>query len=195
MTEPSGFAAPHGVPPQPTSEWPQPSQWTSPASPGPGKRPAPWAWAWIGLGLVVIAGIIIVLVAASGGRDSGSTPRPAAVPSSPTTQHITGTLTLNDSDAFWSQGSSCSGSGGYSDLDIGGQVTLTDDTAKIIGATTLSAGTATSSSECDFNFAFDQPIVPSARFYSVEVTHRGKITDSADELRVSGWAFSLSIGN
>lgn len=186
MTEPSGFAPP-------PAQWPPPPQWTSPPVPAPGKRPAPWAW--IGLGLVVVVGIIIVLVAAAGGGDSKPTPRPAAaVPPSPTTQAITGTLTLTDTDAFWTQGSTCSGSGGYSDLDIGGQVTLTDDSGKIIGSTTLSTGTASSSSECEFAFRFDQPIVPTARFYSVEVTHRGKITDSADELRASGWAFSLSIG-
>lgn len=107
---------------------------------------------------------------------------------------VSGTLTLHDSDAVWSQGSSCAGDGGYVDIDAGASVTLTDEAGTIIGTTSLDSGTASGRYDCELSFTF-APITPTARFYSVQVTHRGKVTDSAEELRAAGWHFQVSLGN
>ncbi|WP_345383275.1 hypothetical protein [Pseudonocardia yuanmonensis] len=104
----------------------------------------------------------------------------------------TGTFRLVDDGHYGygtvSAGSACSGSGGYSDVHAGTGVTISNATGAVIATGSLSAGRA-SSTTCDFTFTV--PDVPAGEdFYQVEVSHRGTLTYTADELR-SGLGLSL----
>lgn len=110
-------------------------------------------------------------------------------------QSVGGSLELTDttSSTYWSSGQSCSGSGGYSDIAPGAQVTLTDGAGTIVGTTNLEQGNSLNTYTCVFNFEF-QGVELSDDFYSVEVSHRGKITKSRSELQSSSGRFQLSLG-
>jgi hypothetical protein len=88
-------------------------------------------------------------------------------------------------------GSGCRGTGGYSDIAPGTPVTLLDAGGKLLGATTLEGGSR-SATECDFTFSI--PDVPEVGSYTVEVSHRGEVTNTLDEMKAHGWTFALSLG-
>ena len=88
-------------------------------------------------------------------------------------------------------GSGCQGTGGYADIVPGAQVTLKDGDGKTLGSTQLSSGTGTTSS-CTFTFSIDN--VPEVPFYSLEVSHRGAITESLAQMQADAWAFGLTLG-
>jgi hypothetical protein len=89
------------------------------------------------------------------------------------------------------EGSGCRGAGGYSDIEPGAPVTLVDGTGTVLGTSTLSGGSG-SSTECDFSFSI--PGVPEVSAYTVEVSHRGKVMNTLAEMREHDWAFALSLG-
>jgi hypothetical protein len=63
----------------------------------------------------------------------------------------------------------------------------------ILAAASLGNGTGTTK-VCNFAFTLDK-VPDTAKFYSVEVSHRGQVTKSHDELVADGWKFSLSLGS
>ncbi|MCE0766287.1 hypothetical protein LWC35_25780 [Pseudonocardia kujensis] len=88
-----------------------------------------------------------------------------------------------------SSGTTCSGSGGYSDIHAGTGVTIANASGAVVATGALATGRASSPTTCDF--AFTVPDVPAGEdFYQVTVSHRGTLTSSADELR-SGPGLSL----
>lgn len=106
-----------------------------------------------------------------------------------------GSLTLTDSSAvdpsIVMTGGVCQGGGGYDDLHQGTQVTVTDQTGAIVGVGQLAAGSAISSSSCQFLFTV--AAVPAGRkFYGVAVSHRGSVQYTESQVR-SG--VELSIGS
>ncbi|MEU7815278.1 hypothetical protein [Pseudonocardia sp. NPDC049154] len=91
----------------------------------------------------------------------------------------------------FSSGSVCSGDGGYSDIHAGTGVTIANAAGAVIATGSLSSGRASSSTTCDFTFTV--PDVPAGEdFYQVEVSHRGTLTYTADELRAG---LGLSLGD
>jgi hypothetical protein len=104
---------------------------------------------------------------------------------------VTVGLTLTDSG--FTNGSSCEGTGGYSDLQDGTSVVLTNENNKILATTQLGEGMAASATECVWSVDIDN--VPKAKFYSVEVASRGKITMSAEDLSTASNSFSLTLGS
>jgi hypothetical protein len=95
---------------------------------------------------------------------------------------IGGTLT------FWGIGA------GYEDINPQAQVTLTDQAGTVLAVTQLGTETPlTDTSGPMFTFDFG-PVPDGPTFYSVEVSHRRKITDSAAQLASDGWVFSLTLG-
>jgi len=46
---------------------------------------------------------------------------------------------------------------------------------------------------CHFSFTISN--LPDAKFYSIEVTHRGALTYSQDQLNSDGWKVEASIGD
>jgi len=101
-----------------------------------------------------------------------------------------GSMTLSDSDhnGIRFSGTSCEGSGGFSDIHTGAQVTVTDQSGKTVGISELQQGSYAAGNNCAFPF---QVKVPSGlKFYGVAVTHRGTVQYSETQMR-SGPALSL----
>lgn len=108
---------------------------------------------------------------------------------------ITGDYILVDSahnpPLITADGSACRGSGAYGDIVPGAPVSLVDGAGTVLGTTTLNGGTG-DATECDFAFSIAD--VPEVGAYTVEVSDRGKVTNTLDELREHKWAFALSLG-
>lgn len=87
----------------------------------------------------------------------------------------------------------CTGTEGYDDIGPGTPVTVTDSTGAILGASSLGVGEP-SGSQCTWELTI--PKVPDGKtFYSAEVGRRGKITESAADLKAADYTFSLTLGN
>jgi len=114
-----------------------------------------------------------------------------ATPTAATKLFVTGTLDLMGSDSFTDLGDgTCAGSDGYSDIEIGGEVTIFDAASRVIAAGELDSSTS-ESGECDFTFSVaNVPVGPA--FYQVEVTHRGMVTE--DAAAVTGNEVALTLG-
>ncbi|MFF7674038.1 hypothetical protein [Actinacidiphila glaucinigra] len=100
-----------------------------------------------------------------------------------------GTLTLTESGAGLTTGEPCSGTGGYSDIDFGTQVNVTDADGTLVATGSLDLGEKTDEG-CAFTFTVDD-IAPGSKFYTVEVSHRGGLTQTEAALRAGGLAFTL----
>ncbi|MFH9817638.1 hypothetical protein [Streptomyces sp. NPDC017230] len=83
----------------------------------------------------------------------------------------------------------CSGTGGYSDIDFGTQVNVTDAAGTLVAVGSLGFGEKTELG-CEFPFTVDD-VTPGSKFYTVEVSHRGGLTQTEDQLRAGGLAFTL----
>lgn len=152
--------------------------------------------------LALIAGLALALVACGGTTSSGgptgsvgptSSPTPTPLPT-PKRGTLTGTFTLVDKDID-RVGSSCSGSGGYSDFAPGMNVVVKDEGGKIIGTSSTTPGPVPdeyASVTCVLEFTVED--LPDAKFYSVEIGRRGDLTYSREELDDMGWNLSLSLG-
>ena len=129
--------------------------------------------------LVPLAALLLVAVACGSGSHT-----------------LHGTLTLTSSGGISRSGSNCSGTGGYSDLTAGGAVTVKNESGTVIATGSLDDGVSDATYPtvvCHFSFTIAS--VPDAKFYSIEVTHRGALTYSQDHLNSDGWKVDASIGD
>lgn len=105
---------------------------------------------------------------------------------------VKGELTLTDKDAGWYGGAvACHGSGGYDDIRQGAQIVVSDAAGKTLAIGSLGQGTATGTTTCVF------PVKVHVKsgggdFYAVEVSHRGRVQYTADEIRQP---LHLTLGN
>lgn len=112
------------------------------------------------------------------------------------THTITGTLSLRG-DRYGNypniivSGTRCYGTSGYDDIQAGGAVTIRDGNDTTIAVGRLDSGTW-SAGECNFPFKITD--VPDSEFYSIEVTHRGQVFASKQELESTNWRFDLTLG-
>lgn len=110
---------------------------------------------------------------------------------------LRGAMVLNDgaTTATFEKGGDCSGYGdGYGDIVPGASVTVYDSAGAVVATGSLGKGTlpegSTSSVPCSFPVTV--PGVPKgAKFYQVEVSHRGKVTVSASDAEAGRFAASL----
>jgi hypothetical protein len=114
-----------------------------------------------------------------------------------TTHFISGTITLTGTDNAFGYSGTCAGKRGYEDITEGGSVTLKNETGEVIGSAALDSGAYTETAgypyrKCVLHFSFAN--VKRAKFYGVEVTHRGVITKTYEELEANGWNFGLTLG-
>ncbi|MEV5934789.1 hypothetical protein AB0L56_19145 [Streptomyces sp. NPDC052079] len=100
-----------------------------------------------------------------------------------------GTLTVSGIGAGLASGDLCTGTDGYDDIDFGAQVSVTDAAGTLVAKGSLGLGEKTELG-CEFSFTVDD-IPPGSKFYTVEVSHRGGLTQTEDELRAGGLAFTL----
>ncbi|MBQ0983739.1 hypothetical protein KBZ10_04210 [Streptomyces sp. F63] len=192
-------SAPGPVPPMPASE---------PAGGRAAAGPAPSLWSRLSRGTVLALGVGIgaaamgacwLAVATVGGgeseahSDGGGSPisKPLDDATEEETQPFTtdGALTLIDAGAGLDDGELCSGTGGYSDIDLGTQVNVTDADGTLVASGALGLGEKTETG-CTFPFTVDD-ITPGSKFYTVEVSHRGGLTQTEDDLRAGGLEFTL----
>lgn len=108
----------------------------------------------------------------------------------PPTTRVTGTLELTDIDTTLA---GCIGQGGYSDISAGATVVITDQTERIVGSGSLDEGVASDAS-CTYSFSIPD-VRQDEQQYAVEISHRGKVVQSAAEMQLRGWSFSVSLGS
>jgi hypothetical protein len=112
------------------------------------------------------------------------------------TATVRGTFTLVDSTpstyypAITTTGSSCRGSGGYSDIGPGTEVTVKNANGEVVTSSALGSGSGTRS-QCVFNFSFE--LTEGQDRYLITVSHRGDLTYSFDQLKNNDVA--LTLGN
>jgi hypothetical protein len=142
-----------------------------------------------GLGLLLLLVFAAVLAVRVGiGREQA----PAAATTTTRTS-MTGTLTLHDPDAGNKYGEVCSGTSGYDNVDAGASVVVTNEQGTVIGTGSLGLGSTSPDRDCVFNFTVAD--LPEARFYGVEVSHRGKVTFSREQLEQDRWNVELTLGS
>ncbi|MFF6790602.1 hypothetical protein ACFY9C_16195 [Streptomyces filamentosus] len=101
-----------------------------------------------------------------------------------------GTLTLVDSSlSLLEEGEMCTGLDGYSDIRRGAQVNVTGADGTLVATGVLGGGTKTALG-CEFPFEIEG-IPQGSKFYTVEVSHRGGLTQTEAELRAGGLVFTL----
>lgn len=129
----------------------------------------------------------LVLVAALAGCSGAGKPAPSS--SSPTSWTVDGTLELHTTslgggslEDIMSGKVPCKGAGGYDDIAAGAQVTVTDETGKVVGVGNLAGGRYGDSGACLFTFEVDG-VQPGRPFYGVEVSHRGVVRFQGDAVK------------
>jgi hypothetical protein len=102
------------------------------------------------------------------------------------TANVAGTFVLTDTSAseytrpITSDGKSCAGSDGYSDVDAQTQVTVRNGKGEILTMTALGAGKGNDVT-CTFSFAF--PITEGQDRYVLSIGHRGEFSYSFGQLQ------------
>ena len=143
-------------------------------------------------GARALLALMIVGAAAGMGRASG----PAAAADDGHT--VKGYLSLQDSATFI--GKVCQGAGGYTDLEEGTPVVVRDGDGQVIGAGRFAAGRGTRiakvggvsvPSACVFAFRLKH--VPDAETYSFEMSHRGGVVYTHEELEESNWRVGAAL--
>ncbi|QUQ69815.1 hypothetical protein [Kutzneria sp. CA-103260] len=125
-----------------------------------------------------------LLIAATGG---GATTSGKAAP---TTFTLLGTFSLYGTSS--TVGGACHGSGGYSDIADGASVTVYDAAGKVDAIGAITRPQSLGMSGCTFSIVVSA--VPNDdKFYQVEITHRGKVTVTADDAKAGRVA--LTLGN
>lgn len=110
------------------------------------------------------------------------------------TATITGSFTINDdnpnsySPAIEVDGSSCTGAGGYSDVDEGTPVKVRNDKGELLTETVLEEGRG-GRFMCTFSMTFE--VTEGEERYVVEVGKRGELSYSFDELKSNGVSLVL----
>ena len=105
---------------------------------------------------------------------------------------VTGQMALTAGSDL-SVGSSCEGTGGYSDIAPGAQVIIEDETGATLATSSFSTGTFDGVS-CIFGFQFID--VPKAAFYRVhQSSDRGVLQFSYQEMVESNWSVYLTLGD
>lgn len=149
----------------------------APAPPAPSRRsPLRLALGWTVVLVILAVGALLIIGARENHRSHA----------------LGGDFLLTDTAASWTLDQPCSGSGGYSDIQPGLGVTVSDGAGKVIGTGSLGAGVADSDTTCSFPIAV--PAVPQVDFYKVAVGHRGEITQSKAELKANAWQVEFTLG-
>lgn len=136
---------------------------------------------------LVVIGLLVVLAAAGGAF--------LLLGGGGKHQDIVGAFTLKDTDNGFggANGRPCHGTGGYSDIQEGTQITLSDGNGKVIGTSALESGKVTGPSECDFVFTIKN--VPKVDFYKLEISHRGQLSYSYSDLQSTGFLVFPTLGS
>lgn len=151
------------------------------------------------------ATILLTGCGAIGSLPIASKPSPTAQPT-PTTFNIVGTLSVEASPlgSEGALGGDCitDPNGGFSDIESGGQITITNESGKIVALGTLDVGHTLESmpegspdgplSATRCTFGFSVPSVPEGQnFYAIQMGHRTPLKYTRAELATP---LSLTLG-
>ncbi|GAB2752224.1 hypothetical protein GCM10027199_25970 [Amycolatopsis magusensis] len=100
---------------------------------------------------------------------------------------LRGSMTLYDTK---SAVNGCLGSGGYSDIHTGASVTVYGASGSVVGNGHLGPGKSATSGSCAYSLLVEN-VPEGEKFYQVEVSHRGKITVTAENAKAGLVALSL----
>lgn len=110
---------------------------------------------------------------------------------------VRGTLKLT-SGAFSTQGDQCSSTRGYTDIAPGAPVVIHDASGEVVAMGSLQAGRAADLFEAGEQqlaaacaFEFEVADVPSGAVYGVQVSHRGTVTFSDDQVMLGQVTLTL----
>ncbi len=102
------------------------------------------------------------------------------------TATVSGIFVVTDTaglDAIASDGATCAGANGYSDVGRDTQVTVKNGKGEILATTALGQGKG-NSTNCTFSFSF--PVTEGQDRYVVSVGHRGEFSYTFGQLRAQG---------
>ena len=151
------------------------------------------------IGAVLAGTAIGVIFGVDFSGDESKNESPEVLEVLESTRTLTGSLTLTK--GTWEVGERCVGDDGYSDIRQGAQVVIRGPDGTIVATGRLRNGEAISVSIAglslapDCEFPFSVASVPDEDFYSIEVSHRGEITYSRDDLEALNWELDLSLGD
>ena len=127
--------------------------------------------------------LVLMIVTAAG----AATAAPASAEDGHT---VKGYLSLQDSAVY--MGKACQGAGGYTDLEEGTPVVVRDGDGQVIGTGRFGAGKgAGARSACVF--AFTVKHVPDADTYSFQMSHRGGVVYTHEELEENNWKIGAAL--
>lgn len=130
-------------------------------------------------GWALIAGLVVVLALVG-----YFALRPAP------TMTVRGSLSVTDIDGGgWTGTTQCLLGSGYEDIVPGGQVTVTGDDGKTLAVGSLGQGKVAGIFTCTLPFTI-RGVPTGEKFYRVEVTHRGAVVETEQQMR-SGPKLSL----
>lgn len=86
----------------------------------------------------------------------------------------------------------CEGAGGYDDLFYGAPITVKDGSGNIVKTGSLSVGRFIDGFTCEWRGTISG--VPDLDFYSIEVSHRGELAFSNEDLAGNSWIAEMSLG-
>jgi|SRR5829696_8151102 len=120
----------------------------------------------------------------------------------PPARAIGGVLVLDQASPVERGGGECRGTGGYTDLRSGVEVTVSDPAGKVLGTSSLQARPAATDAagdmplaerrRCAWSFGFrDLPDQPS---YEITIGERGAVSYTREELEAAGWTVRVSLG-
>jgi len=105
---------------------------------------------------------------------------------------VTGNMSLTTGSDL-TTGSSCEGSGGFSDVASGTQVIIEDDSGKTLATSAYGSGVFDGTS-CVFEFTFNA--VTKSAFYRVHSgSNRGVVQFSYQEMVDNNWSVHLTLGD
>jgi hypothetical protein len=135
--------------------------------------------------VLLTLGAVLVLAVAAALVYAVTRPQPIAV---------TGSVTIKSNI---DGGKTCQGTGGFEDIRAGTSVVIHDSAGKIVATGQLDEGAgsdlATSQIALTCRFPFSVQDVPRQKFYGVEVSHRGIVRFSAEQ--VADGPVALSLGS
>lgn len=137
--------------------------------------------------LVLVAGLLAV------GRTAVH-----AVSGSASPHTVTGTFDIYDAVdlAGVDQGGDCTSAlqdSGYSDIEVGSAVNVTNQNNTFLASGSLTGGTLTQDGVCSFGFTITG--VPQANAYGFTVSHRGTIWYTAGQIQGAHWVVGLTLGD
>ena len=137
--------------------------------------------------LLVLLGLVIV--AGCGGEKEEA---PAATTITVERYNLSGSLELTDKEGITeAPDGGCQGSSGYDDIRFGTDVVVSDPSNRVIGTSRLGEGNWTGD-HCIFRYVVSN--LPRVDFHKVEVSHRGQLTYSHQELVNNNWTVEGELG-